>query len=84
MRHETQSKTHLREQVVHHMNTNAVLDLAEDSVVTVDGGEATTQVAPLLCVCVCCDNEHNTEGFVLLAGSTLTHFSPPFLSYCKA
>lgn len=39
---------YLGEQVVDHMCANVVLDLVEGPVVTVNGGQATAQVAPLL------------------------------------
>ena len=39
---------HLWEQVVHNMDADAVLDAAEDAVVTVHSGQSSTQVAPLL------------------------------------
>jgi hypothetical protein len=38
----------LREQMVHDVGANVVVDLVEDAVVTVQGGEASTQVGPLL------------------------------------
>ena len=39
----------LGQQVVNHVCANAVLDSVEHSVVTVQCGESTTQVTPLLC-----------------------------------
>lgn len=39
---------HLREEVVQHMSADVVMDLVEDAVVPVNGGQATPQVAPLL------------------------------------
>jgi hypothetical protein len=38
----------LGEQVVHHVGANVVVDLVEDAVVAVNGGQAAAQVAPLL------------------------------------
>ena len=38
----------LREEVVHHMSTNVMMDPVEDAIVPVQGGEASSQVAPLL------------------------------------
>ena len=39
---------HLWEQVVHNMGANVMVDLVEDAIVAVDGGEAPPKVAPLL------------------------------------
>lgn len=40
--------SHLWEEVVYDVCSDVVLDLVEDPVVAVDGGESTAQVAPLL------------------------------------
>ena len=42
---------HLREQVVHYMGADVVVNLVEDAVVTVNGGQAPPEVAPLLHRC---------------------------------
>jgi hypothetical protein len=42
------SKSVLPHQVVHHVCADVVVDLVEDAVVPVQGGQATAQVAPLL------------------------------------
>ena len=39
---------HLREQVVHYMGANVMVNLVEDAVVTVDGGQPPPEIAPLL------------------------------------
>ncbi len=39
---------HLGEQMVDHVGANVVVDPVEDAVVTVQSGQATAQVAPLL------------------------------------
>ena len=39
---------YLGKEVVHHMGPNVVVDPVEDAVVPVDGGEASSEVAPLL------------------------------------
>ena len=39
---------HLGEQMVHYVGPNVVVDLVEDAVVPVDGGQASPEVAPLL------------------------------------
>ncbi len=39
---------HLGEEVVHHVRANVVVDLVEDAVVAVNGGQAAAEVAPLL------------------------------------
>ena len=39
--------------MVHDVDADAVMDLAEDAVVTVKRGQGAAQVAPLLCECVC-------------------------------
>lgn len=39
---------HLGEQVVHHVGADVVVDLVEDAVVAVNGGQAAAEVAPLL------------------------------------
>ncbi len=41
-------RTHLWEQMVHHVGANVVVDLVEHAIVAVDGGQPATQVAPLL------------------------------------
>jgi hypothetical protein len=39
---------YLGEQVVDHMSSNVVVDLVEDTVITIQSGKASSQVAPLL------------------------------------
>ncbi len=39
---------HLREQVVHNVGADVVVDLVEDSVIPVNGGQSSPEVAPLL------------------------------------
>ena len=39
---------HLGEQVVHNVGADVVVDLVEDAIVPVDGGQASPEVAPLL------------------------------------
>lgn len=41
------ASTHLGEQVVHHVCADVVLDLVEDAVVAVNGGQAAAEVRPL-------------------------------------
>ena len=43
---------HLWEQVVHNMGADVMVDLVEDAIVPVNGGQSTPEVAPLLHQCV--------------------------------
>lgn len=55
---------HLREEVVQHMSADIVMNFVEDTVVSVNGGQAAPQVAPLLHMQ--CTHEYQTHTKLIL------------------
>lgn len=65
---------YLREKVMQHVSANVMVNLVEDAVVPVNGGQAASQVTPLLCHTI------QTLLYCLLHGMTpqQAHVTQPY------